>query len=292
MTGAIVGILLALAIVLLDSNFRWATAARAEYPPGGIRSWRRKSAGRRQPDPHDLPLFVHQLAALLQSGRGPQFLWQDALAVYQRSDFLLAGLNLRNPHPPDPHLPRAPAVRPHANGIPLSSAHSQAEATRHHGAGSFALQVIPVLEQAAQSAALGIRPSDALKVAAARCTAGRQPIMAGLWTDLSACLEVSDHCGAPLATILERYAVQLEARLDGIAARDTALAGPRTTVQLLTWLPLFGLGLGVLMGMNPLAILLGTPLGWAFLSAGVLLMAVGRWWSGQLVAAAGQGGFP
>jgi tight adherence protein B len=93
-----------------------------------------------------------------------------------------------------------------------------------------------------------------------------------------------------LADVLTRFAAQLEVEDDADAARQTALAGPKATVRLLTWLPLMGLGLGMALGVDPLAILLGTPLGLAALVAGIALTVAGRVWSARLVtAAAGEG---
>ena len=94
-------------------------------------------------------------------------------------------------------------------------------------------------------------------------------------------------CGAPLAGILERYAAQLDADLEGLSARETALAGPRATVVLLAWLPAVGLFLGFALGLNPLEVLLGSFLGRLALAAGLLLMIVSRIWSGALVRRAG-----
>jgi tight adherence protein B len=107
-----------------------------------------------------------------------------------------------------------------------------------------------------------------------------------VWVQLAACLDIAEASGCPLAEVLTRFAAQLEAEDDAEAARQTALAGPRATVRLLTWLPFLGLGLGVLLGVDPAGILLGTPLGVAALAAGLFLTAAGRIWSSRLVRAA------
>lgn len=111
-----------------------------------------------------------------------------------------------------------------------------------------------------------------------------------IWSQLAACFEIAEASGCPLADVLTRFAAQLEVEDDADAARQTALAGPRATVSLLTWLPLLGLGLGMVLGVDPLAILLGTPWGLAALAAGIGLTVAGRLWSARLVAlAAGAG---
>ena len=107
-----------------------------------------------------------------------------------------------------------------------------------------------------------------------------------VWLQLAACFDVAEASGCPLADVLTRFAAQLEAEDDAEAARQTALAGPRATVRLLTWLPFLGLGLGVLLGADPVAVLLGTPLGVAALAAGLALTAAGRIWSSRLVRTA------
>jgi tight adherence protein B len=53
-----------------------------------------------------------------------------------------------------------------------------------------------------------------------------------------------------------------------------------------------GLGLGIALGVDPLAILIGTPLGMAALAAGVGLTLAGRIWSARLVGAAAGAGVP
>lgn len=101
--------------------------------------------------------------------------------------------------------------------------------------------------------------------------------------ELSLCWEVSERTGAPLAVLLGGLADALEAELDAEAARGTALAGPRSTVRILTWLPVLGIGLGVLMGVDPLRTLLTTPWGLAALVAGAVLTVLGRIWTRTLI---------
>lgn len=200
----------------------------------------RASLRERRPktDPHEIPLFVHQLTGLLQAGRTPSQLWGDAFGV-------------------------------------------------HGSTGSgFSVAVRPTLQSAHQAAQLGLSVPEVLREAASRT---HDPALRTLWQDLAACQEVAERSGAPLAAVLARYAVQRESQLDSDAARDTALAGPRATVRLLSWLPLFGLAVGYLIGVDPLAVLLGSVPGIAALCAGFVLMVAGRIWSSRLVrAAAGE----
>lgn len=162
------------------------------------------------------------------------------------------------------------------------------------GSGShFATRAVPVIQTARRSAELGLSVPDALRTGAAvtgRRTDPHKPSAGKLWLDLAACFEVADSSGAPLAHVLDRYGVQLDSELDAEAARETALAGPKATVALLTWLPVFGLGLGYLMGVNPLGTFLGSPLGVGVLVLGILLMVIARFWSRRLLAAAEEPG--
>ncbi len=107
--------------------------------------------------------------------------------------------------------------------------------------------------------------------------------------ELAACLDIAETGGCPLADLLTRFAAQLIAEEDAEAARQTALAGPRATVKLLSWLPVFGLVLGMALGVDPLGILLDNVLGVATFGAGLLLTVAGRVWSSRLVASAAGG---
>ncbi|WP_299167241.1 type II secretion system F family protein [uncultured Arthrobacter sp.] len=147
----------------------------------------------------------------------------------------------------------------------------------------FSVAVRPALHSAHQAAQLGLSVPDVLREVGTRT---RDHALRTLWQDLAACLEVAERSGAPLADVLARYAVQRESQLDSDAARDTALAGPRATVRLLSWLPLFGLAVGYLIGVDPLEVLLDSVPGIAALCAGLVLMIAGRIWSSRLVRAA------
>lgn len=238
MTGALVAGLLFGSCWILALPRRSLPVARSRKTRS-LAGFRRFGTSRTpRTDPHEIPLFVHQLTGLLQAGRAPSQLWGDALRVHESTST------------------------------------------------GFSTAIRPALHSAHQAAQLGLGVPDVLREAAARC---RDSALRRLWLDLAACLEVAERSGAPLAAVLARYAVQRESQLDSDAARDTALAGPRATVRLLSWLPLFGLAVGYLIGVDAIAVLLGSVPGVAALCAGVLLMIAGRIWSSRLVrAAAGE----
>ena len=101
--------------------------------------------------------------------------------------------------------------------------------------------------------------------------------------DLQLSMRMSESAGAPLATSLERAAEHAEERIDALLGRQSALAAPRATGRILSWLPLLGLGLGVLMGSDPVGVLTGSILGALTGLLGLGLAFVGRRWTAALV---------
>ena len=97
---------------------------------------------------------------------------------------------------------------------------------------------------------------------------------------------LSTALGAPLADILEAVAGGVAESGHAEASRRAALAGPRTTARLLACLPVVGLGLGVLVGADPTALLLDGGAGSAVGALGVILMVVGHLVTRRFVRAA------
>ena len=101
--------------------------------------------------------------------------------------------------------------------------------------------------------------------------------------DLQLSLRMSESAGAPLATSMERAAEHAEERIDALLGRQSALAAPRATGRILSWLPLLGLGLGMLMGSDPVGVLTGSVLGALTGLLGLGLAFAGRRWTAALV---------
>ena len=240
------------------SRLRTATGSGAKSPvfrKTGRFPWGRTargSAARMQG--HTLTLVVQQLAALLRGGRTPGRLWDELWTVYSAQG---------------------------RNGQLLK----EPVQSRAVLSGSSAA----VLASARAAAATGAPVAEAIRRAVSVAFPARDR-EARTWSQLAACFDIAEASGCPLADVLTRFAAQLEAEDDAGAARQTALAGPKATVRLLTWLPLMGLGLGVALGVDPLATLLGTPPGLAALSGGAVLTVAGRAWSARLVSAAAGAG--
>lgn len=102
------------------------------------------------------------------------------------------------------------------------------------------------------------------------------------WRQLDGCLAVSRQAGIPLAGLLERLADALEEGQDAHQAREAAAAGPRSTAQLLGFLPLAGIGMSAALGAPPTELLSG-PVGWLVVGTGGALAVVGHLWTRALI---------
>ncbi|WP_461187764.1 hypothetical protein [Arthrobacter sp. Z4-13] len=287
MTAVLAGALVLAAVLVLRppqgaaARFRRATGGSApamagrawpglfgRFMPGG-----RKVAASGSAVP--MTLVVQQLAALLKGGRTPARLWDELWFVYGAATQAgSAALPVSGPGS-GPQPPSAPG------GVQAGGMQ----------AGSLTGGSAVMLAAARAAAGTGTPVSEAIRRSLP--TAFPRPDREfRIWSELAACFDIAEASGCPLADVLTRFAGQLEVEDDADAARQTALAGPKATVSLLTWLPLMGLGLGIALGVDPLAILLSTPLGLAALAAGIALTVAGRVWSAKLVAAAAGAGVP
>jgi tight adherence protein B len=101
---------------------------------------------------------------------------------------------------------------------------------------------------------------------------------------------VADAAGAPLAPALAELAAALRDLAEIEREVDVALAGPRATGRLVGWLPLAGLALAGLIGVDPLGALTGSVVGWSLLVSGAVLLAGGRVWTVALTRRAAPSG--
>lgn len=118
-------------------------------------------------------------------------------------------------------------------------------------------------------------------VAASRDPVGTLSDQGEAWAVLAATLSVSERCGAPVAASLRSLSGTL--RDMGQTQRDvrSALAGPRSTSRVVMALPLVGLCFALVLGSNPIDILL-SPLGLLCMAMGTSLMAIGWRWSSRM----------
>ena len=103
---------------------------------------------------------------------------------------------------------------------------------------------------------------------------------------LAAAWQVCESSGAAPGSVLDAVAADLRAGQRHHQQLAAQLAGARSTVGLLAGLPVLGFLLGAGMGANPSGVLLGTPGGQTALVTGVVLDAIGMFWSDRIVAAA------
>ncbi len=94
---------------------------------------------------------------------------------------------------------------------------------------------------------------------------------------------VSERLGCPLAEAVRQTARSCRDRTLVQQRLTSATAGTRATSTVLTLLPVGGTVISPLLGLNP-AQLYGTPLAWACLLLGGLLILLGRWIVGRMVA--------
>ncbi len=130
----------------------------------------------------------------------------------------------------------------------------------------------PVLADAERVLAIG---GDVARVW--RAQARRDDGHAGLG-EVARAWQVSLETGAPMAATLEQVAAGLAAdhRLQAVIAGE--LAAPRATSKVMAMLPFCGIGLGYVLGGDPIGWLLAGPLGWGCLFLGALLACAGVLW--------------
>ncbi|MEV7607182.1 hypothetical protein AB0N65_17240 [Paenarthrobacter sp. NPDC089322] len=219
---------------------------------GEGRAWARLRPPSRQTRPLSLVVLVQQLAALLRGGRGASRLWEELWVVHGSRSFM--------------EEPRSVFSQDRSSAVSRES--------------------LRILGAARAASAVGNSPAQSIRDTAAKVYPRKGNTERRIWMELAACLDVAENSGCPLAGLLTRFAAQLEAEEDAEAARQTALAGPKATVRLLSWLPVFGLALGIALGVDPLGILLDNIMGVTTLVVGLVLTVAGRVWSSRLVASA------
>jgi tight adherence protein B len=136
--------------------------------------------------------------------------------------------------------------------------------------------------------------ADGLRAVAARARLGAD-VPAGLlaaaqvsslgghWERLSVCWRLAQTHGLAIATLMRtahRDIVERERFGSRVAA---GMAGARATATVLAGLPVLGIGLGQLIGAQPLRLLLSDGAGGWLLVAGVTLACCGLLWSDRIV---------
>lgn len=136
---------------------------------------------------------------------------------------------------------------------------------------------------------------DGMRAVAARARLGAD-VAAGLdevaansplprhWEGLAVCWRLAHTHGLSIATLMRTAQRDIVERERFSARVSAAMAGPRATATVLAGLPAAGIGLGQLIGAEPLAFLLAPGAGGWLLIIGVLLACAGLLWSGRITA--------
>jgi len=95
--------------------------------------------------------------------------------------------------------------------------------------------------------------------------------------------QLSQEVGVEAANLLDSLARSAADEQEAADAREAALAGPRSTARVLTFLPLLGLGIGCAIGARPWEVAVDGGVGTAIVLLGVLLMLAGRTWTNALL---------
>lgn len=134
------------------------------------------------------------------------------------------------------------------------------------------------LSPISRAISLGEDPGRAI----ATRSSGLPPAAADVMTGMASVWTVSERSGAPAADMILRYAEAQRDALDAERERRIAMAGPQSTVRVLSWLPLIGIGLGLLIGIRPVELITGVP-GQLSVGGGLVLYLTGRWWMKQMM---------
>lgn len=114
-----------------------------------------------------------------------------------------------------------------------------------------------------------------------RSVAVRSPLPAH-WERLAVTWQLAATHGLPIASVMRTAQRDIVERGRFSARVDAGLAGARATAAVLAGLPLLGVGLGQLIGADPLGFLLSGGLGGWLLLVGVTLACCGLWWSDRI----------
>jgi len=100
---------------------------------------------------------------------------------------------------------------------------------------------------------------------------------------------LTEDMGAPLAQAVRTTAGLLEARIAHERRLSAALAGAKSTVNVLTVLPIGGPLLALVLGIGPGELYAGSRLTQGSLALGLCLAGIGRLWVRRMVRAVARG---
>lgn len=104
----------------------------------------------------------------------------------------------------------------------------------------------------------------------------------GHWTRIAVCWQLAETHGLAIATLMSTAHRDITERQRFASQVDAGMAGARATAGVLAVLPALGLGLGQLIGADPVRFLLSGGLGGWLLVIGIGLSCAGLLWSDRI----------
>jgi tight adherence protein B len=121
-------------------------------------------------------------------------------------------------------------------------------------------------------------------VAAGLHSVARSSPVPAHWERLAVCWQLAQDHGLAIATLMQTAQRDIVERGRFSAKVDAGMTGARTTAAVLAGLPLLGVGLGQLIGAEPVSFLLSGGMGGWLLVIGVALACGGLLWSDHITA--------
>jgi len=137
---------------------------------------------------------------------------------------------------------------------------------------------------AASLRAVAARARLGADVAAGLRSVARSSSLAAHWERLAVCWQLAQDHGLAIATLMQTAQRDIVERGRFTAKVDAGMTGARTTAAVLAGLPLLGVGLGQLIGADPVSFLLSGGMGGWLLVIGVALACGGLLWSDHITA--------
>lgn len=116
-----------------------------------------------------------------------------------------------------------------------------------------------------------------------RDTAPTSPL-APHWDRIAVCWQLAQTHGLSIATLMQTAQRDIAERQRYSSRVHAGMAGARATAAVLAGLPVLGIGLGQLIGADPVRFLCGTGAGEWLLLVGVTLSCAGLLWSDRITA--------
>lgn len=146
--------------------------------------------------------------------------------------------------------------------------------------GVAAKEVDPIVGGALRTVAARARMGA--DVAAGLRSVARRSSLPAYWERLAVCWQLAHARGLAIATLMQTAQRDIAAR-DRFSAQVAAgMAGARTTAAVLAGLPVLGVGLGHLIGAEPVHFLVSDGAGQWLLAIGVALSCTGLAWSDRI----------